>query len=71
MKALNLQQFLVKSIISNELENDVLLLVQHPPTYTTGRKDKGKRKYERLRLQEFGAEYHEVNYRLIWRGSIF
>src|SRR3954452_22729158 len=60
IKALNLQQYLVKYKIENKL-NNVLLLVQHPPTYTTGRRDKGKGERERLRLQEFGAEFHEVN----------
>src|SRR6266480_5503265 len=60
IKALNLQQYLVKNKIENKLDN-VLLLVQHPPTYTTGRRDKGKGERERLRLQEFGAEFHEVN----------
>ncbi|CAG8721287.1 17250_t:CDS:2, partial [Funneliformis caledonium] len=60
IKALTLQEFLVKSRIENKLEDDLLLLVQHPPTYTTGRRDKGRGEFERLRLQEFGAEYHET-----------
>ncbi|CAI2177010.1 11722_t:CDS:2 [Funneliformis geosporum] len=60
IKALTLQRFLVESRIENKLENDLLLLVQHPPTYTTGRSDKGKGEFERLQLQEFGAEYHET-----------
>ena len=62
IKTLNLQKYLVKSRIENKLGN-VLLLVQHPPTYTTGRREKEKGKDERLRLQEFGAEYYEVKYR--------
>ena|ERR1051325_4154295 len=59
VKALNLQQYLVKSNIENKLDN-VLLLVQHPPTYTTGRRGRKKGEHEKIRLQGLGAEYHEV-----------
>lgn len=63
IKALNLQNYIVKNRIENKLGN-VLLLVQHPPTYTTGRREKEKRENERLRLKEFGAEYYEVKYHI-------
>ncbi|RIA80943.1 putative Lipoate-protein ligase [Glomus cerebriforme] len=59
IKALSLQQYLVKNRIGNKLDN-VLLLVQHPPTYTTGRRGKEKSEDERIRLQEFGADYYET-----------
>ncbi|CAB4373452.1 uncharacterized protein OCT59_027018 [Rhizophagus irregularis] len=59
IKALNLQNYLVKNRIENKLGN-VLLLVQHPPTYTTGRREKEKSENERIRLKKFGAEYYET-----------
>ncbi|CAG8536576.1 11254_t:CDS:2, partial [Diversispora eburnea] len=38
IKALNLQRFLVQSKLDS-ISSDFLLLLQHPPTYTTGRRD--------------------------------
>ncbi|CAG8515976.1 2635_t:CDS:2 [Ambispora leptoticha] len=46
---------------------DILLLLQHPPTYTTGRRDRKRAEgdvnnvgSEEKRLREFGAEYFET-----------
>jgi lipoate-protein ligase B len=37
-----------------------LLLLQHPPTYTVGRRVKNSVETEGKRLKALGAEYHEV-----------
>ena len=40
---------------------DVLLLLQHPPTYTVGRRIRGTTDTEGGRLRKLGADYVEVN----------
>lgn len=39
---------------------DVLLLLQHPPTYTAGRRIRGADATEGARLRRLGAAYLEV-----------
>jgi lipoyl(octanoyl) transferase len=69
-KALALQRHLVKRRhdLNHESHDpndptirDVLLLVQHPPTFTAGRRIKGKSELEEeARLKRLGAEYYET-----------
>ncbi|KAI9208126.1 uncharacterized protein BJ171DRAFT_405697, partial [Polychytrium aggregatum] len=42
------------------IHTNVLLLVEHPPTYTAGRRIKGTTDSEGPRLQALGAEYFET-----------
>ncbi|KAJ3052770.1 putative lipoyltransferase 2, mitochondrial [Rhizophlyctis rosea] len=61
MQALSLQDLLVnKAASSPDSSTNVLLLLQHPPTYTAGRRVKGTEDTEGARLRALGAEYHEV-----------
>lgn len=69
-KALALQRHLVQR--RHELNNDttsstdssirdILLLVEHPPTFTAGRRFKGRSELEEeTRLKQLGAEYFET-----------
>lgn len=69
-KALALQHHLVKRRhdLNNAAQNpaeptirDLLLLVEHPPTFTAGRRIKGKSELEEeARLKQLGAEYYET-----------
>jgi lipoate-protein ligase B len=69
-KALALQRHLVKR--RHDLNNkphdpadptirDILLLVEHPPTFTAGRRIKGRSELEEeARLKQLGADYYET-----------
>ncbi|RHZ81057.1 hypothetical protein Glove_124g16 [Diversispora epigaea] len=60
IKALNLQRSLVQSKLDNT-SSDFLLLLQHPPTYTTGRRDLNNNdNKEAERLKKLGAEYYKT-----------
>ncbi|CAG8501624.1 15831_t:CDS:2 [Dentiscutata erythropus] len=59
-KALNLQKFLVRHRFENKNSSDLLLLLQHPPTYTTGRRNIGKTMDEEAHLRKLGAQYFET-----------
>ncbi|RKP15088.1 hypothetical protein BJ684DRAFT_7578 [Piptocephalis cylindrospora] len=66
-KALRLQEALVTRRIERikaggaEMGTDLLLLLQHPPTYTTGRRFLGKTDpEEKRRLESLGAEFIET-----------
>jgi lipoate-protein ligase B len=69
-KALALQRHLVKRRhdLNHEAHDpadptirDVLLLIQHPPTFTAGRRIKGNSEIEEeARLKALGAEYYET-----------
>ena len=39
---------------------DYLLLLQHPPTFTAGRRIRGSQEQEGDRLRRLGAEYYET-----------
>jgi hypothetical protein len=62
--ALNLQHQLVQrrldALQSNQVTSDILLLLEHTPVYTGGRRIKGTEDSERKRLGAFGADYFEV-----------
>jgi len=60
-KGLLVQKELTKSTSSNSHLN-VVLLLQHPPTYTAGRRTKGTIDTEGVRLRNLGADYFEVNF---------
>lgn len=66
--ALELQSYLVarrhritqKSIVS-QLPADIIVFLEHPPTYTAGRRIRGKTEdTEEQRLKSLGADYHET-----------
>ncbi len=63
-KALEIQQKLVQRLITRTKENKpvehTLMLLQHPPTYTVGRRTKDSLNTEGTRLQALGAHYFEV-----------
>jgi lipoate-protein ligase B len=69
-KALALQRHLVqrRHDLNNDTANstdstirDILILVEHPPTFTAGRRFKGKSELEEeTRLKQLGAEYYET-----------
>ncbi|KAF0463394.1 putative Lipoate-protein ligase [Gigaspora margarita] len=59
-KALNLQKLLVRRRFENKNSSDLLLLLQHPPTFTTGRRDIGKTMNDEAYLRKLGAEYFET-----------
>src|SRR5256885_934728 len=63
----------LKNNLSNTLDaiiakTDILILLEHPPTYTIGRRDRGRSAHdnsarrEEERLQALGAEYFEVEF---------
>jgi lipoyl(octanoyl) transferase len=54
-KALQLQEYYSKNHTKN-----LLLLLQHPPTYTVGRRVRDVDPNEINRLTKLGAEYHQV-----------
>ncbi|CAG8816759.1 7910_t:CDS:2, partial [Racocetra persica] len=59
--ALELQKLLVRRRIENKNSSDLLLLLQHPPTYTTGRRNVGKTMNEEATyLKKLGAQYFET-----------
>ena len=60
-KALKIQYYLVQRLSLSEKGFHVLLLLQHPPTYTAGRRIKGTIRTEGDRLKKLGADYFEVN----------
>ncbi|CAG8500998.1 1578_t:CDS:2 [Paraglomus brasilianum] len=50
-----------KSLNRNEYSTtDLLILLQHPHTYTTGRRDKGRTSKDEERLRGLGADYYET-----------
>ena|SRR6185437_10403298 len=62
-----------KSLNRNEYSTtDLLILLQHPHTYTTGRRDKGRTSKDEERLRGLGADYYEVSsiYPLVCISSI-
>ena len=63
-KGLEIQQKVVQSLIESSKRNQphehTLLLLEHPSTYTVGRRTKGTLETEGKRLQMLGAEYYEV-----------
>ncbi|CAG8655512.1 11871_t:CDS:2 [Acaulospora morrowiae] len=62
-KALNLQKVLVQRRLDKNDSSlpNLLLLLQHPPTYTTGRRDRNKNiEAEEARLKKLGAEYFKT-----------
>ncbi|CAG8770033.1 14630_t:CDS:2, partial [Cetraspora pellucida] len=60
-KALDLQKLLVRRRLENKNSSDLLLLLQHPPTYTTGRRNMGKTMNEEAAyLKNLGAQYFET-----------
>ena len=61
LKALSLQDHLVtKAATAAANPTNILLLLQHPPTYTAGRRIRGTEDTEGSKLRALGAEYHEV-----------
>ncbi|KAJ3046378.1 putative lipoyltransferase 2, mitochondrial [Rhizophlyctis rosea] len=61
LKALSLQDHLVtRAATASSNPINILLLLQHPPTYTAGRRIKGTEDTEGRKLRALGAEYHEV-----------
>ena len=63
-RALALQNALVTARIQRDKlwQNvNMLLLLQHPPTFTAGRRIKGTDDTEGRRLRSLGAEYYEVS----------
>lgn len=60
-QALALQAHLVRNKIHNKKCVDYLLLCQHPPTFTAGRRIRDSEvSGERDRLRRTGAEYYET-----------
>ncbi|TPX35488.1 lipoyl(octanoyl) transferase [Synchytrium microbalum] len=62
-RALALQSALVQARIRRDSplrDSNMLLLLQHPPTYTAGRRIKGTAHTEGRRLRDLGADYYEV-----------
>lgn len=66
LRSLDLQEHLVTRRTSSDspldptTNVDILLLLQHRPTYTAGRRIRGTDDTEGERLRGLGAEYHEV-----------
>ncbi|KAJ3042021.1 putative lipoyltransferase 2, mitochondrial [Rhizophlyctis rosea] len=63
LRGLELQELLVTRRAASEAPTahvNVLLLLQHPPTYTAGRRVRGTEDTEGARLRGLGAEYYEV-----------
>lgn len=60
LKALQLQEFLVRRRLDNVDAEDILLLLHHRPVYTAGRRIKGTDDSEGNRLRDLGAEYYET-----------
>ncbi len=63
-KGLEIQQKVAQSLIElskrSQSDGHTLLLLEHPATYTVGRRTKGTLETEGKRLQALGAEYYEV-----------
>lgn len=57
-KAMELQERISSR---KEIDKDVLLLLEHPPTFTSGRQGKGFLNREGNRLRSFGAECFDVD----------
>jgi lipoate-protein ligase B len=55
-----------KSLNGNEYSkiatSDLLILLQHPHTYTAGRRNKGRSLEDEERLRGLGADYYEVSF---------
>ncbi|KAI8823673.1 uncharacterized protein EV422DRAFT_493905 [Fimicolochytrium jonesii] len=49
-----------RALADGKQRHNVLLLLEHPPTYTAGRRVRGTEVDERRRLGALGADYHET-----------
>lgn len=76
--ALKLQSSLVarrhqitQGTLKTDVPADIICLLQHPPTFTAGRRIRGKTEMEEeARLRKLGADYHEVNaFFLLFKGK--
>lgn len=60
--ALKLQQYLANLHYSNKNNSDTLLLLEHPPVYTTGLRTKEYSEEEADRLRNTGKNIAIINY---------